>query len=143
MARELLTAGWEELKKPLSTKDRKNVLYNLARVAHRGGWGAERDAYLTSFESLGLDERERTAVARFRELAHTIEPALQQNALVEYALALQGSLAPYEQDRLKYTMADLYRRTNQPEKAREFFKAVLNSEASDELRGLAQFLLAD
>lgn len=141
VARQLLNAGWDELKKPLDDKNRKNVLYNLARIAHRGGYSTERDAYLTTFETLGLDERERTALARFREIAHTIEPALQANVVQEYQQALQGKLTPEIQDRLRYTLADIYRRNNEKDKAIEAYKQIFESDASDELRGLAQFFL--
>ena len=141
IARQVLDAGWEELKKPLSDKDRKNVLYNLARVAHRGGYSTERDGYLVTFETLGLDEREKTALARFRDIAHNIEPALQANVIAEYQQALQGTLTPEEQDRIKYTLADIYRRNNDKEKAIAAYQEIFKSDASDELRGLSQFFL--
>lgn len=142
-ARALLDAGWEELKKPLADADRKKVLYNLARVAHRGGWGGERDALLASFEALGdLTDAERTALARFRRIATEVEPALQDAAIARYTEALRGELPHAEKVRATYLLADTLRRRGREREAAPLYFLVLNDkEAPDQLRGMAMFLV--
>jgi hypothetical protein len=141
-ARKLIAAGWEELKKPLSTADRKRVLYNLARVAHRGGWGAERDAFLVAFEALGgLTDAERTAVARFRRMAHVVEPALQDLAIQRYTAALRKELPHAEKVRVSYVLADLLRRRGRAREALPLYFLVANdTKAPEALRGMALYL---
>lgn len=142
-ARALLDAGWEELKKPLSTSDRKKVLYNLARIAHRGGWGAERDAHLAAFEASGpVTPEEREALARFRRIAHEVEPALQDEAIAHFTAALRTQLAYDEKVRVTYLLADTLRRRGKEREAAPLYFFVLNDkEAPDQLRGLAMFLV--
>ncbi len=142
-ARQLLDAGWEELKKPLSVSDRKKVLYNLARVAHRGGWGTERDALLVAFETAGpLSAPEREALARFRRVVTAIEPALQDEAIARYTEALRTELPHAEKVRVSYLLADLLRRRGRDREAAPLYFLVLNDkEAPDQLRGMAMFLV--
>ena len=142
-ARQLLDAGWEELKKPLSTSDRKKVLYNLARVAHRGGWNDERDGLLASFEAAGgLTPEESAALARFRRIASEVEPALQDEAIERYIKVLRAELPHEEKVRLSYILADLLRRRGRLREAAPLYALVLNdSKAPDELRGMAMFLV--
>lgn len=142
-ARQLLDAGWEELKKPLSTSDRKKVLYNLARVAHRGGWNDERDGLLASFEAAGsLTAEERTALTRFRRIAGDVEPALQDEAIERYVKVLRAELPHEEKVKLSYILADLLRRRGRLREAAPLYALVLNdSKAPDELRGMAMFLV--
>lgn len=142
-ARALLDAGWNELKKPMSTENRGKVLYNLARVAHRGGWGAERDAMLAAFEANGgLDEVGRASLARFRQLAGEVEPRLQDAAIARYSKALRGELTHLEKVRASYALADLLRRRGRPREALPLFFVVANDkDAPDEnVRGLALYL---
>lgn len=141
-ARKLLDAGWEELKKPLAPADRKKVLYNLARVAHRGGWGAERDSLLASFEAAGaITEVERAAVARFRRIAHEVEPALQDQVIVHYTAALRGALPYEEKVRVTYQLADLLRRRGRDREAAPLYFLVANDRESPEsLRTMSVFL---
>ncbi len=142
-ARALLDAGWGELKKPLSEADRKKVLYNLARVAHRGGWGAERDAHLAAFEAVGsLTPAEREALARFRRVANEVEPALQDEVIAHYTTALRGEITHDEKVRISYLLADTLRRRGREREAAPLFFLVLNDkEAPDQLRGMAMFLV--
>lgn len=142
-ARQLLDAGWEELKKPLSTADRKKVLYNLARVAHRGGWGSERDALLTAFEGAGpLSDAERTALTRFRRMASEVEPALQDEVIAHFTAALRGELLHAEKVRVTYLLADTLRRRGREREAAPLYFLVLNDkEAPDTVRGMAMFLV--
>ncbi len=141
-ARALVDAGWAELRKPLSVADRKKVLYNLARVAHRGGWGDERDGFLAAFEAAGsLSPEEVTALARFRRVAHTVEPALQDQALGCYLDALRGPLRADEKVRISYVTADLLRRRGREQEALTLYFLVANdTEAPDQLRSLSLVL---
>ncbi|MES2640473.1 MAG: hypothetical protein V4850_13355 [Myxococcota bacterium] len=141
-ARALLDAGWEELKKPLATADRKKVLYNLARIAHRGGWGAERDGLLANFEAAGpMTAAEREAVTRFRRIAHEIEPALQDEVILHFTAALRGELPYAEKVRITYQLADLLRRRGRDREAAPLYFLVLNDrDAPEQLRTMGVFL---
>lgn len=141
-ARALLDAGWAELRKPLSVVDRKKVLYNLARIAHRGGWGDERDGFLAAFEAAGsLGPEEVTALARFRRVANTVEPALQDEALACYLDALRGTLSADQKVRVSYVTADLLRRRGRLQEALTLYFLVANdTEAPDQLRSLSLVL---
>jgi hypothetical protein len=143
-ARALIDAGWEELKKPLAAADRKKVLYNLARIAHRGGWGAERDAFLAAFEAVEPPTpKEVDALARFRHLAHDVEPAFQDRAITHYVAALRTQLSPDDKIRVSYVLADLLRRRGRDREAAQLYFLVANdSEADDQLRKMALYLLS-
>ncbi|MFT5583096.1 MAG: hypothetical protein ACI9VR_000674 [Cognaticolwellia sp.] len=115
-ARDLLGQGAVELKRTdLSARQRKVLLHNLARVAHRGGFVPERDAYLQAFEQVGtLDKDEAEALKRFRWIVTEVEPKLQRLAMAE----LQAYMAtepgdPIELIRATYLLADLYRRNGE------------------------------
>ena len=58
------------------------LLYNLARVAHQGGFVSIRNAHLDAFLSLSnLTPEERQGRPRMRHIATVIEPALQAKAV--------------------------------------------------------------
>jgi hypothetical protein len=141
-ARALLKAGAAELSKPIAPDARKRVLYNLARVAHRGGWTAERDAWLARFEAAGaLTAREQQGLARFRHLARDVETALQDRAIAAYTTALRGTLPYDEKVRVTYVLADLLRRRDRPRDALPLYTLVANdSRAPENLRSMALFL---
>lgn len=140
--RQLIEGGMGELKKDLSVADQKKVLYNLARVAHRGGWTIEQDQFLARFEALGLDEREQTALQKFRHLARDVEPLLQQLVVDHYSKALAtGTLPASEVDRLTYTLADFNRRLGRWDVASATYKKVLANDPSDELSALSTWFL--
>lgn len=140
-ARKLLDQGVEELKKNLPVPDRKNVLYNLARVAQRGGWSGERDGYLANFEALGLDQREQTALASFRELSQKVEPALQEKALTRYRSALKKGGLGEQESRVRYLCGELSRRLGRFSEAKPDFEAVIVGNAPEELKELSRFFL--
>lgn len=143
-ARALVDGGNGELQKPLSAKDRQSVLYNLARVAHRGGFGKERDAFLAKLRAETLDAAARAKVDRFAKLVGTVEPGLQDQALAAYEQALKGTLTPAERTRATYLVADLHRRRGRPAQAAPLFQKVAADEAADaQLREMAGFLVKD
>ena len=89
-ANTILETGERELTKQLPIADQKTVLYNMARVAHRAGYGERRDGYLLAFEALGpLEPAETKAVQRFRHITHVVEPKYQDLAIA----ALREGLA--------------------------------------------------
>ncbi len=141
-ARALVDAGRTELAKPLSAADRKKVLYNLARVAHRGGFNDERDAFLKQFEAAGaLEPRETKALATFRTIVRDVEPALQDRAIARYTTALRTQLAHDEKVRVTYVLADLLRRRGRAREALPLYFLVANdSQAREDLRAMALFL---
>ena len=145
-ARETLRLGEQELQKELAASARKTLVYNLARVAHRGGYGAERDRWLAEFEALTPHSAEETAaLARFREIASKTEPALQDKAIERLRAGLTQRELPAEtRMRSTYLLADLLRRRGQPEQALGLYNAVLSDDkAPRELRELALFLVGE
>lgn len=145
-ARETLRLGEAELEKELSAGARKTLIYNLARVAHRGGYLAERDRWLDAFEaSTPHTAEESAALARFRDIAGRVEPALQDRAITHLRAGLaQRELPPETRARSAYLLADLLRRRGQPEEALGLYNAVLSEDrAPRELRELALFLVGE
>ncbi|MCB9764756.1 MAG: hypothetical protein H6739_33580 [Alphaproteobacteria bacterium] len=142
-ARELLDQGEKELLRQLPPRERKVLLHNLARVAHRGGFNADRDRYLKLFEQVGdLDADEQAALDTFRRVADTIEPQLQRLAVEQLKAYLASDPDdPVEVARATYLLADLARRLDQPRQAAQGYALVLTmSEAPPELRELSAFL---
>lgn len=138
-ARLLLDAGKGELNKNLSLEDRKKVLFNLARVAERGGWSIERDGYLTAFVGLGTTALEQEAIDRFRHIAGSVEPALQEQAIRYYSQALsQKNLSEEENTRLTYLIADMRRRQGRSSEAIAGFRKVTGD---NQYAQLAAYLL--
>ena len=137
--RALLDAGARELEKPLAPPDVRKVAYNLARVAHRGGYGAERDRWLARFEAASpLDPQEREALARFRRIAGTVEPTLQDRAIAHYTAALRGSLPHGDKVRATFVLADLLRRRGREREALPLYSLVANdAQAPADLRATA------
>lgn len=140
-ARQLIDLGWGELKKPLSDADRRKVLHNLARVAHRGGFNAERDAFLAAWEAVGgLSPREVEVLGTFRHIARSVEPQLQEMALEHFLAALRGSPSHEQKVRYSYLAADLSRRLGRDREALPLYFLVANDQRADPVfRGLAAF----
>jgi len=142
-ARQLLEAGRHELERDLDPTTRKIVLHNLARVAHRGGFGEERDAWLDTFEAVGeLTPREREVLDQFRLVTSTIEPHLQDLAIAELDRFLASNPADdVARIRATYQLADLHRRRGRSAEAAAGFAFVVASSACPEdLREVAAFL---
>lgn len=144
--RRLLEAGAGELAKPLTPAQQRTVRFNLARVAHRGGYGAERDAHLAAFEALGpLSPQEQKALAIVREVARVEEPPLQREALRRYREALaSGGLSPKETARALYLSAELQRRLGDLAAAKVGFAKALAAPGLDPMHAeMARALLAE
>jgi len=140
---KLLNAGDEELKKPLTTAQRKRVLYNMARVAHRAGENSQRDRYLTEFEKLQpLDSDERQAIARMRKMTLEVEPKYQDEAIALFRSWLdQPDLPPARVLQVSYVLADTLRRRDRFREALLLYTLVAADEnAPQQLRELSIFL---
>jgi hypothetical protein len=142
-ARALLDAGAGELAKNLDAPTRKIVLHNLARVAHRGGFNAERDEMLDRFEAVGsLTPREQQVLTEFRFISTQVEPRLQDLAIAELERTLEDTGLD-EETRLRttYQLADLHRRRGRIGDAIAGYAFVTASSATpDEVRELAAWL---
>ncbi len=145
-AKQLLAQGEAELAKELAPDDRRKLLHNLARVAHRYGDAALRERYLQQLEAQpGLTEAEREVIARMRQLAQEVEPRLQDLAIEAYLERLrQPDLAREELIRLTYLVADLLRRRDRLREAVPLYSLVATAEdAPQQLRELALFLASE
>ncbi|MBN1336000.1 MAG: DUF2225 domain-containing protein [Deltaproteobacteria bacterium] len=142
-ARETLKLGEAELARALSNADRKKVTYNLARVAERLGDASQRDRYLDAFATLGLDDAEREALARFRLMVGTVEPRFQDLAIAEYRAYLgKPGRPPAEAARVTYLLADLLRRRGRAAEAVPLYRQAADDPASSEqIRDLARTML--
>ncbi len=143
-ARQTLAMGEQELKRTdLTDAQRHTLTYNMARVAERGGFTAERDAWLDRFAALGgLSSAEQAALDRFRTAAGQVEPALQDKAIAAYRAALADDALQGEQRlRATYLLADLLRRRGQLDDAMAQLQVVLSDDRTPrELREMALFL---
>lgn len=140
--RELLDGGAAELDKGLTDDQRRTVLFNLARVAHRGGYPAERDALLAALAATpGLQPREAEAAQTLAHYGGVIEPALQDMAIAALTRALRGELSMDEKVRSTYLLGDLLRRRGRGREALPLLTRVLaEEEAPLNLREMAGVL---
>jgi len=131
-AKMILSAGEGELLKPLSAENRKTVLYSMARVAHRAGYGDQRKRYLDQFLAVdGITTLERDSAARFSRLAREVEPALQDQAIAAYRRGLESkALDLLERAHATYMLADLLRRRGQYAEALERYQEVVGIEGT-------------
>ncbi|MBN2799327.1 MAG: hypothetical protein JXX28_09295 [Deltaproteobacteria bacterium] len=142
LTRQLLLAGEGELKKELPPSQRKLLLFNMARAAHRGGYGAERDALLQQLEAVGaLDDAEQIALAKLRTAAE-LEPGLQEQAMRHLAAVVEGE-GPFTYQ-AHYLLADLLRRTGRGALAIAAYEDIAGDrKAPDNLRALSSYLAAE
>ena len=143
--RGLLDAGAKELDRGLPPAQEKAVRFNLARVAHRGGYAAERDAHLARYKALGpMTPRESGAVQKL-ERAATLEPHYQKEALRYFEQAKDSdAFTETERARAAYLVGDLHRRLGDPTAALEAFRAVADHPNLDPRLGeMARFLIGE
>ncbi len=145
-AKQMLEQGEAELVKELEPDQRRKLLHNLARIAHRYGDGALRDHYLEQLEAQpGLTQAERDTIVRMRRLAHEVEPRFQDLAIEAYLEHLrQPEIGRTELIRVTYLVADLLRRRDRLVEAVPMYSLVATSEdAPQQLRELALFLASE
>lgn len=141
--RGLLDAGAKELARGLPPAQEKAVRFNLARVAHRGGYAAEREAHLAAYKALGvMSKREADAVGKL-EAAAKLEPFYQREALRFFEEArTDATLTAAERARATYLVGDLHRRLGAPDLARPAYAAALEApELDPKLAQMARYLL--
>ena len=144
-ARKILDLGKVELQKDLIPESKAVLLYNLARVAHRGGFVAERDEHVREFLSLpSISDAERKAGMALKTLSQVVEPKYQELAMSFLQAGVGQPGDPLRIARAQYQLADLARRLGKTEQARAGYKEVAsNSEAPDQLQSMANFLLGE
>ena len=144
-AREILNLGTKELSKELTPDNTKLLRYNLARVAHRGGFSVERDAHLSAYLQLtNLSADELEAGRNMRRLTQTIEPRYQRAAILSLKDALARGDRGMASAQARYQLADLQRRLGNATSASKNFKdALAHPECPNELKAMAAFLLEE
>jgi len=131
VTRDLLENGRAELDKPLTDDQRRMVLFNLARVAHRGGYPTERDAFLERLHATpGLTPREAEASQTLAHYGGTVEPALQDMAIAAFTQALREELTMDQKVRATYLLGDLLRRRGRGREALPLLTRVLAEESA-------------
>lgn len=142
-AREILDLGEQELAKALPADSLKILRYNLARVAHRGGFNADRDRHLEAYAKLGnLTAAEAAAGRRMRHIAKVVEPRYQRAAVMGLQAAVQNRPTGFRSARARYQLADLHRRLGDREQAVAGFKqTIADDDAPAELKQTAGYLL--
>lgn len=144
-ARKILDLGKLELQKDLVDGSKSILLYNLARVAHRGGFISERDEHIHAFLAMSsISEAERKAGNRLKTLSQVIEPKYQDLAMSFLEAGVKQAGDPLRLSRAQYQLADLARRRGKLEQARKgYTKVATGSESPEQLKSLAQFLLQE
>jgi hypothetical protein len=143
---QVLHEGKKELDKDLDMEKKKVLLFNMARVSHRGGYSALRDQYLDEFEALPLSTDEKEASALFRKVSLEIEPYYQKLAIahLEKALDPSESVSLTEEDKVlaNYWLGDLNRRLGQEKRAHAAYQTVIQSPHKEErLQGFSTLFL--
>ena len=144
-ARKILDLGQIELQKDLVDSSKSILLYNLARVAHRGGFIAERDAHVRAFLAMPtISEAERKAGQKLKHLSQVVEPKYQDLAMSFLEAGVKQAGDPLRLARAQYQLADLARRQGKLEQARDgFTKITADSAAPEQLQSLSKFLLQE
>ena len=119
--------------------------YNLARVAHRGGFSADRKKHIESFLALGSPTaEERAAGERLKQLTVHVESRYQERAMSLLQAAIQSPTEASRVPRAQYQLADTLRRLSRFDEAKPHFEAVAkDTNAPEQLRNLARFLLRE
>jgi len=144
-AHDILKIGEAELSKDLTSDARKVLQYNLARVAHRGGFTAQRDEHLAAYLRLtNLTGAERSAGQRFKQIAQHVEPRYQRAAIHALTAALSKKTTDIRMMQARYQQADLYRRLGDHSRAADGFRRTLKDpNTPPEIHAMAAFLLEE
>ena len=144
-AKQIIEVGSKEFKKDLTPEAIKMLHYNLARVAHRGGFVAHREKHIAAFLALSSPTpEERKAGERLQQLTVHVETRYQERAMSLLQAAIQAPTDPSRTPRATYQLADTLRRLARPTEAKEHFTAVAkDAKAPEQLRELSRFLLRE
>lgn len=143
-AKELLDLGPKELQKTLSPEQKKMLVFNLARVAHRAGVPDIRDLYLNMFEALpNLTPSDTKGLKYIREIAIPKEKYYQQKARNELILAVKDmkNLSDAEKYHSQYLLADLHRRLGDRNLALPLYERVRAQSKDERLVEMSDFFL--
>jgi hypothetical protein len=142
-ARSLITEGAAALQQSAAPvgQSKKLLLHNLTRIAHRGGYTVERDAYLEAFASLPLSPAETETLKQMRN-GIALEAWFQDRAIESFktGLATQG-LDMETKTRATYLLADLLRRRGHYTDSFGLFALIISEESAPQnLREMALVL---
>ena len=143
-AQEVLELAPKELQKTLSPEQKKLLVFNLARVAHRAGEASLRDMYLNMFAALpNLSASEKTGLKYVRETAIPKERYYQEKARAELLQAVQNmhNLSDMEKNHTQYLLADLHRRLGDPSLAKPLYEKVRAQSKDERLIDMSDFFL--
>ncbi|MEC8378774.1 MAG: hypothetical protein VXZ96_00550 [Myxococcota bacterium] len=130
---QLLEQASIELAKPLSEDQRKVLLFNLARVAHRGGYSQIRDDYIDAFSALpNLTVSDMDSAQAFKNITKKVEPLFQIKLQSIFTPSVLAELNSQERAHAHYLLGDIARRQGSPELALTHYRAVLNEEKAEE-----------
>ena len=132
---KLLEEGEKELSKQLTPEQRKLVIYNLARVAHRFGDDVLSLSYIQKFEKIpNLSEQEQLVAAQFRQGIRW-EKEMQQKALIEI------EKIPKEKKNLIHILweAEILRKQGRWEDARSIYKNLSTQSEYPQIQKIAIF----
>ena len=143
-AQELLDLAPKELQKTLSPEQKKMLVFNLARVAHRSGKANLRDMYLNMFASLpNLSTSDTKGLKYIRDIAIPKEKYYQEKARTELLLAVQNmqELSDMEKNHTQYLLADLHRRLGDTTLAKPLYEKVRAQSQDERLVEMSDFFL--
>ena len=138
---QLLQHGKGELQKSLPIEQKKVLLFNLARLAHRGGYSATRNEFITQFSKLpGLTRSDQEAVTDFTHITQVVEPKYQKLAIPLLRAAISDSLTVEERIKAKYWLADLLRRNGEHTEAMTLYKALTKQKKDTQIQTLSEYM---
>ena len=143
-AQEVLDLAPKELEKTLSPDQKKLLVFNLARVAHRAGEPNLRDMYLSMFEALpNLSDSDKKGLAYIRNIAIPKERYYQEKARNELLQAVQNmqNLNDLEKYHTQYLLADLHRRLGDSKLAKPLYEKVRAQSQDERLVNMSDFFL--
>lgn len=143
-AQELLDIGPKEFVKPLLPDQKKTLLFNLARVAHRAGYPLIRDQYLSQYGALqNLSDVDKKGLHYVQTLALPKEKYYQEKARTELLKAVENPSTQEPEKRIhtKYILADLNRRLGLWDQAKPLYEDVRSQATDKRLVEMSDFFL--
>ena len=140
----MLNEGETALQKDMDSQQRKILLHNLSRIAHRAGLVEERNRYLDAFAQLDLNDKEQSVLSEMRQ-GIELESQMQALAIEQLTTGLRiEGLDMTQKVQSTYLLADLLRRNMEYRKSFGLFAFIIAEEAAPEsLRKMALLLSND
>ena len=141
---QMLNEGEVALQQDLDSQQRKILLHNLTRIAHRAGLTEERNRYLKAFSGLNLNEQEQSVLRRMQE-GIALESQMQTLAIEQLTKGLRiDGIDMTQKVQSTYLLADLLRRNMEYRKSFGLFAFIIAEETAPEsLRKMALLLSND